>query len=255
MRSDNKNSFLGYDKPMITGIIQRPLPDEIIEMGKQCIDAGADAVGIQLESLLPEYQDIETMINIISKFDGIPLYLTNYRRDQNTNRKSDEQLAEELLKLADVRPFLCDVMGDQFCPTEGEITYDNLAVKKQEEYIEKLHSKGCEVLMSSHILKFTDAENVLKTSFAHQSRGADISKIVTFANNMDEQLENLKITNLLKEKLDIPFLFLSGGECHLHRMIGPMLGCTMYLSIHHLHDKCTPTQPIISNLMTVLEKF
>lgn len=46
----------------------------------------------------------------------------------------------------------------------------------------------------------------------HKRRGADISKIVTAAENMEQQIENLRITNLLKQELGIPFLFLSGGE-------------------------------------------
>ena len=39
-------------------------------------------------------------------------------------------------------------------------------------------------------------------------RGADVSKIVTDANDMEQQIENLRITNLLKKELGIPFLLL-----------------------------------------------
>lgn len=255
MRDDGKNSFLNYDKPMITGMVQRLLPNEVIEMGKQCIDAGADGIGIQLDNISYEYQDMKTLKSIVSSFDGVPLYLTNYRINQNKDRKSDEQLANEMLELADVRPFLCDVMGDMFCLEPGELTYNDDAVKRQMQYIDKLHDKGCEVLMSSHILKYTPAEGVLKTAAAHKERGADISKIVTFADTMEEQLENLRITNLLKNELGLPFLFLSGGVCKLHRTLGPILGCTMYLTIHHIHDMCTPTQPVISKLLKIIENF
>jgi hypothetical protein len=33
---------------------------------------------------------------------------------------------------------------------------------------------------------------------------------------MEQQIENLRITDLLKRELEVPFLFLSGGECSLH---------------------------------------
>lgn len=62
------------------------------------------------------------------------------------------------------------------------------------------------MLSSSHVYKFLSADEVLKITLAHQSRGADISKIVVSADNMVQQLENLKIISLLKERLDIPFL-------------------------------------------------
>lgn len=83
-------------------------------------------------------------------------------------------------------------------------------VIKQKRLIDKIHGMGKEVLISSHIYKFTEAEKVLEIAYAHQSRGADIVKIVTGAGN-EEKIENLRITNLLKKELDVPFLFLSAG--------------------------------------------
>ena len=59
--------------------------------------------------------------------------------------------------------------------------------------IDDLHERGAEVLMSSHILKYTPAERVLEIALEHQRRGADICKIVTGAETMEQQIENLKI--------------------------------------------------------------
>ena len=117
-------------------------------------------------------------------------------------------MADELLEIAGIGADLCDMMGDYFDPQPGEMTYNETAVKKQKTLIERLHEKGASVLMSSHILKFTPADKVLKIALEHQRRGADISKIVVGAENREQELENLRIINLLKEKLDIPFLFL-----------------------------------------------
>ena len=68
-------------------------------------------------------------------------------------------------------------------------------------------------------------------ALAQQARGADIAKIVTFANSEAEEMENLRITTLLKQELKIPFLFLSGGECHRHRRLGGILGNCMVLCV------------------------
>jgi 3-dehydroquinate dehydratase type I len=143
-------------------------------------------------------------------------------------------------------------MGDMFDRQPGEMTTDPAAVEKQKKLIVDLHEAGVEVLMSSHVLKFTPAEEVLEIARRQQERGVDIVKIVTGAENMEQQLENLRITNLLKQELKVPFLFLSGGECGLHRRIGPMLGCCMYL--------CTPNgstgvQPNLIDIIAYRENY
>ena len=121
--------------------------------------------------------------------------------------------------------------------------------------IDSLHEVGAEVLMSSHVLKFTPAERVLEIALAHQARGADISKIVVGASDMAEQIENLRIINLLKENLEIPFLFLSGGECRIIRRIGGEIGCCMYLSVAEHDELSTPAQPLLADIVKINEVF
>ena len=109
--------------------------------------------------------------------------------------------------------------------------------------------------MSSHILKFTPAQRVLEVALEHQKRGADICKIVTGAETMEEQIENLRIINLLKEKLQIPFLFLSGGMCHIMRRIGGEIGCCMYLCVHEYDEYATKLQPLLRNMKNIRDHF
>ena len=164
-------------------------------------------------------------------------------------------MADELLEIAGIGADLCDMMGDYFDPQPGEMTYNETAVKKQKTLIERLHEKGASVLMSSHILKFTPADKVLKIALEHQSRGADISKIVVGAENREEEIENLKIINMLKEKLDIPFLFLSGGECKILRRIGGELGCCMYLCVYEHDALATSQQPLLRNIKLIRDNL
>lgn len=120
------------------------------------------------------------------------------------------------------------------------------AIDCQMRLMDKLHSMGKEVLMSSHVLKFTPAETVLEIAYEQKKRGADIVKIVTAANSDEEQMENLRITTLLKKELNIPFLFLSGGtHSKIHRMIGALLGCVTYLAVREQDERAVPTQPTI----------
>lgn len=150
---------------------------------------------------------------------------------------------------------LCDAPGDMFFKAEDELTDDKDAINKQKELIGRIHAKGAEVVMSSHVNKYKTAERVLQIAFEHKRRGADILKIVAHANNMEEQLENLKITDLLRKELGIPFLFLSGGECLIHRRMGIMLGCCMSLCVCELEKGSTNPPPLISEQREIRDEF
>ena len=215
---------------------------------------GADAYGMQFCKLREEFRNEKTYKSLFSLAGDKPTYVTNYRKGVNEGR-SDEEIAEHLVFIAECGATLVDVMGDIFDRTEGEMTDNPDAVKKQEELIKKLHGVGAEVLMSSHIQKFTPAERVLRIALEHERRGADISKIVVGAESMEEQIENLRIINLLKENLKIPFLFLSGGESRILRRIGGVLGCCAYLCVAEHDELSTPAQPLISDIVKIGEIF
>lgn len=168
---------------------------------------------------------------------------------------SYEEIAEEMLTFADMGADLCDVMGDMYCKDPEELTSDSQAIGKQMKLIEEFHARGAQVLMSSHVNKFISAERVLEIASEHRRRGADVSKIVTHADNMEQQIENLRITNLLKEKLDIPFLFLSGGECLIHRRLGILLGCCMSLCVCELAENSDNPQPLITEQREIRDKI
>ena len=192
-----KPTFLKYDKPLLTVILQCETPETVISRVRNALQLGAEAFGLQVESLKPEYHNGDTYKRIFAEMQGKPIYVTNYRRKSNENL-SDNELAEGLITLAESGATLIDVMGDMFCPHPEELTDNPEAIEKQMKLIDTLHNKGAEVLMSSHILKYTPAERVLEVAFEQKRRGADVIKIVTKADNMEQQLENLKILNLLK---------------------------------------------------------
>lgn len=245
-----KQSFFNREKSLLTVMVQADNPERIKELMDKSVPEGAEAFGIQFEQMESRYRNKENYKDLFNHANDRPTYVTNYRYSKNEG-KSDEQLAEELLELADCGADLCDMMGDYFDPQQGEMTYNENAEKKQMALIKELHAKGAKVLMSSHIFKFIPANEVLKIVLEHQRRGADISKIVVGAENREEELENLKIINMLKEKLDIPFLFLSSGECRILRRIGGELGCCMYLCVYEYDSFATPQQPLLKNIKLI----
>lgn len=231
-------------------MVQADNPSRIRELMDKSVPLGAEAFGIQLEQLKSEYKTPEIYKSLFSYAKEQPSYVTNYRGHQNEG-KSDELLAAELLEAAECGAELCDMMGDYFDRQPDELAVDAEAVKKQTELIEQLHSRNAKVLMSSHVLKFTPAERVLEIALEQQRRGADICKIVTGAESMEEQLENLRIANMLKKELKIPFLYLSVGECKLLRRIGGELGSCMYLCVYEHDAFATPAQPLLQEVKLI----
>lgn len=242
--------FFNHEKATLTVMVQADNPARIKQLMDKAIPAGAEAFGIQFEQMLPEHRKPEVYRDLFSYAKGRPSYVTNYRDRQNAG-KSDEELSDELVELAECGAELCDVMGDYFDKQPDEVAVDENAINKQKELINRIHEKGARVLMSSHIMKFTPAERVLEIALEHQRRGADISKIVVGADNIEQEIENLRIINMLKEKLDIPFLFLSGGECRILRRIGGELGCCMYLCVYEHDSFSTLTQPLLKDVKII----
>ena len=224
-----KYTFTDYEKPLLTVMVKQTETPEsaIAEIGRANY-CGAEAFGIQLENLPRKFHTPENIKKIFSAMGDKPIYVTNYKLVNNIDM-SYEEIGEELLTFLDYGATLIDVMGDMFLKAEDELTMDNAAKEKQMELIDRIHKKGGQVIMSSHVNKFMTEERVLEIANEHKLRGADISKIVAYGNTMEEQMENLRITSVLREKLGIPYLFLSGGESLIHRRLGILLGCCMSL--------------------------
>ena len=249
-----KYDFLNFEKATLTVMVQADNPTRIKELMDKSLPAGAEAFGIQFEQMLPEYRTPEVYRDIFSYAKDRPSYVTNYRDRQNGG-KSDEELGDELVELAECGAELCDIMGDYFDRQPDEVAVDENAINKQIGLINRIHEKGAKVLMSSHVMKYTPAERVLEIALEHQRRGADISKIVVGADNREQEIENLRIINLLKDKLDIPFLFLSSGECRILRRIGGEIGSCMYLCVYEHDALATPQQPLLKKLKQIRDNM
>lgn len=249
-----KKSFLNHSKPLLTVMLQCQTPETAIGRIRNANSLGADAYGLQVESLNPEFHNPDTYARIFAEMKDRPCYVTNYRSVSNTE-KSDEELAEGLLTLAESGATLLDVMGDMFSKHPEELTDNEDAIRRQTELIDEIHSMGKEVLMSSHIFTFTSAERVLEVALEQKRRGADVIKIVTGAETMEQQIENLRINDLLKRELGKPFLFLSGGECSIHRRLGMKLGCCMSLCVYEHDALSTPVQPLLSTMKKIRDEI
>lgn len=238
-------------RPVVTVMLKARTKEALIDEIKRANLQGAEAFGYQAEEFDREFRSYENLKEIFSYMEGKPIYYTDYRRGNKCPELSDEELCDEMMTALRAGASLIDVPGDFFCPSQGEITTNIDAVKKQMDFIDEIHKMGGEVLMSSHVLKYIPKESVLAIARLHKERGADISKIVTEANTAEELRENMEASLLLERKLGLKHLFLCNGTmCKLHRKIGPFIGADMCLVTEDGAD--VQNQPKISEIKSIL---
>ena len=254
-----RGSFFDYEKPVICAMVQDSTAEEAICTIKDSLYAGADAFGIQLCNLIPEHRDEAHLRAIFDACEGKPIYMTSYRGACN-QALSDEERMEFLLfamKLAlPMGEVLCDLMGDVFHPETDQLTFDAEAVEKQKALIDRIHAAGGKVLMSTHLSRFFEEDEVLAYAHAQRERGADLVKIVSRTNSEAEELVGLQIIRRLKGELDCPYLFLVGGtHTRLIRQIGPALGVCMYLCVHRYRPVTAKAQPTIASIKAIRDNM
>ncbi|HHV95158.1 MAG TPA: type I 3-dehydroquinate dehydratase [Clostridiaceae bacterium] len=250
-----KPTFLKYEKPLLTAMIQCPTKEEAIAKIKRSLALGADAIGVQLCKLKKEYRNLKDLKEIFDACDGKPIYITSYRYGESACL-TDEQCAELLLLGLDAGATLCDVMGDLFDPKAPlELSQNPVAVKKQMELIDEIHRRGGEVLMSSHTHKNITIEEALMIAREHEIRGADIIKIVTVADHRHDIPKYIECIQKIIASTSKKLLFLTSGKGTLIRYIGPYFGVCMYLCVvsHGVLD--TKEQPLLSKIKPIRDNF
>lgn len=248
-------TFLNYEKPLLTAMIQCSTSDECIEKIKASLKQGADAIGIQLCRLKKEYRTREILTEIFNACGKKPIYVTSYRYGESDGF-TDDECAELLLLALECGATLCDVMGDMFeRAPKYELATDENAVKKQKTLIDEIHRCGGEVLMSSHTYKSTTIEENLMIAKAHTERGADIIKIVNNAESKDEIPKYIQAIQQIKKMTNRELLFLVSGEGQIIRYIGPDFGVCMYLCVSNYGEFDTSEQPLLKKLKPIRDNM
>jgi len=161
-----------------------------------------------------------------------------------------------LLAAADVGASMIDVMGDLYDPSPMEITRSPAAIDKQKHLIDRIHAKGADVVISSHMSCARTTEQVIEHMLALESRGPEVVKIVTTADTEDELAEALRTTMALKRELKTPFIHLCNGKLsRLHRFVGPALGVSIAFAVHCYEPRYGMTQPTIRAMKAVLDNL
>lgn len=250
-----KTTFLNHEKPLLVAMVQEETPDAAIAVILNSLQDGAEAFGIQLCILRPEYRTEAVLRKIFAACHGKPIYITSYREHYNKHFTDDECVELLLLGLRAGATIL-DVMGDMYCPDSRQLTFDPEAVEKQKALIATIHEMGGEVLMSTHLNSRLTEDEVMQFAYEQSARGADVLKIVDVANTEDEEFASLATIRRLKKELDKPFLYLVRGKyTRVVRQLGPVLGVCAYLCVQSYLPITTKCQPLLRSSKAVRDNM
>ncbi len=250
-----KFSFLNKQFPVITGIFAGQTPQELIAEARHTEYEGGQGVCIDLFDLKPEFRNYDGLKSIIDAIN-LPTMFYFYRNDKWGN-PTEEERQELLLTAAEAGASMIDVMGDVYDPSPMEITHNPEAIDKQKKLIDKIHSIGSQVVMSSHMPTMArSTEQVLEHMLEVEKRGADVVKIVTGAFTEDDLAEAVKTTITLKKELKTPFIHLCNGPYgRPHRYFGPTLGLAICFAVPRYEPRYGMHQPTVRAMKTAIENM
>jgi len=219
---------------------------------KNAIYDGAEAFMIHLEKLPDEHVNVQDLKKIYDYAGERPVFSVNYRSRHKPGKPDEEIVKQQLLSL-EAGANVIDVFGDIFCPSVNELAMDQKAIQKQKDYIELIHSKGGKVLMSSHIYRFMDTEEILKQAKEMESRGADIVKIAMSVFSEEEMTQTYITMARLKQELKCHFFLVTMGQYgKTNRAIEGFLGSKIVLCAQEYNENSAPMdQPLLRAMADV----
>ena len=248
--------FFNSNKTVIAAIMEGMTPGEIIAVSRTAEFDGADAVCLSLRELQPEFRNKDALAGI---FNAVPLpFMVYYYRENACGPIEEDDVRQKLLlEAAQAGASVIDVMGDLYEPTpETQRALGKRAISRQKKLIDKIHSIGAQVVMSSHTKVFMNAEQTLEQLKDFESRGADIVKIVVPVNTEEEFNESVKTTMLLHHELKKPFIYLAGGKfARIQRFIGMSLGVSVTFAVAQYSPRNPMFQPSVKAMKAARDAF
>ena len=249
-----RRSFLKQTSPVITAIMSGETPQELIAESRNAEFDGAQGIAISLADMKQEFRNGQSLKSVIEAVN-LPFMFFFYR-DDRWPASADEERQELLLAAADVGASMIDVMGDLYDISPLEITRSSVAIDKQKRLIERIHAKGADVVISSHMSCPRTTEQVVEHMIALEARGPEVVKIVTTVDTADELAEAFRTTMALQRELKTPFIHLCNGRfSRPHRFMGPALGVSIAFAIHRYEPRYGKTQPTIRAMRAVLDNL
>lgn len=256
--------------PVLAGVIHEKTAKACIAEIANCMYDGAGMIDLHMSCL--ENTDTETLKSIVAA-SKLPILALNYNVDYDCTPcgYTEEERVAMFLRAADAGAAGIDMQGytfdesskenfrgeDKYSFTKNnprEIVTDEKIISKQCELIEKVHSKGAEVLLSCHPGKVMSAETVVELALFLEKRNPDIIKIVTVAESEEDLFEAMKAMKMLTCEVETKVSYhASGKPGRLSRIINPMLGGHMVFCVDRFSESSTMEQLDLKTAKSVID--
>ena len=267
-----KRTLSSIAYPAVAGVVREQTKAAVIAEVKNCSYGGADMIDLHMSCM--EKCDLDTMKAIVNS-TRLPILALNYNRTvdwQNTHFTEGERI-QSFLTAVEAGAAGVDIQGytfhepsrDGFCGediysfTKGnpkEVVTDKNIIHKQCEFIETVHSKGAEVLLSCHPGIPMNCTQVVELALFLETRNPDIIKIVTRADNEDDLAECVKTMLALKKELKTPVSYHTNGKAGtLSRIINPMLGGQIIFCVDRYSQTSTMEQIDLRTARSIVDKI
>jgi len=189
---------------------------------KNCIRAisAAKKLGASLAEIRIDYLDRDEEIPKIIHESSLPLIVTNRNKKEGGKFKGSEE--ERINNLLDAIDAGCGFVDIEL----------NTEEKLREKIIKLAKRNKCKVIASVHDFNKTPDLRILNKLLNEERKIADIGKIVTFGNRIEDTAKNF---NLLKTASSVNFpliTFAMGNLCRFSRIAAPFFGSYLtYASI------------------------
>ena len=258
--------------PVLAGVVREKNAKAAIAEIKNCMYDGAGMIDLHMSCL--ESRDVCQLSEIISA-TKLPVLALNYNStyDWQDAGYSEDERADSFLSAVSAGAAGIDMQGytfdidsknnfcgeDKYSFTKGnpkEIVTDETVISKQCEFIEKIHSKGAEILLSCHPGIPMNCQQVVELALFLEKRDPDIIKIVTAATNEDDLVESFKTMVALKKEVKTPVSYHANGKAgSLSRIINPILGGQIIFCVDRFSESSTMEQLDLKTVRAVVDNM
>ena len=266
-----KKSFVNQKQPFIVGVLRGLSATANIATIKNCEYEGADAFDLHL-NWMPEKDRSEESLKRIMNSTKRPVLVLYYQEKTPFNDPAPgwEERFDVQMRAIDCGAAGVDIQAHYFDPdprssligsgrsfaeaNANEISLRPEIIDRQMDLIERVHAKGAEVLLSSHVGVPLTVEQAVDLALEMEKRKPDIVKIVSTCDSELQLAEVLKTIITLRHELKTPFVYLGTGEKgKMSRIMGAALGNCLVFAVSRYDETHAFIQPPVHTAKTVLE--
>ena len=231
MRRLSKNK----DQPIICIPIIETSLDKALRTIQQANQV-ADLIELRIDYL--RKPEVTTLLNGRQR----PFIITNRREEEGGKYRGDERKRLEVLKEA----------------IDLAVEYVDIEIRSEESLLKNLlaNKKETQVILSFHDFQKTPSKKELQKLFDRMTRlGADIAKVVTFAQTWEDNLNVLSLITYAIERKQEIVAFCMGEKGKMSRIFSPIMGAAWTYASLIRGKTPAPGQLTVDEMKEIWEKL